>query len=588
MNTHDAIINAYISLGYSMDDQGCCHGTSLRWLEASFLDEEPIFHKRLLKIVAYGQYLKTAIEAVKAKRGEKLTKEDKYLLEIQAFMDHLYIFQAPSEQSNLFNTALPVFQEDIDEASVFGSSDTIENLGGLTKVYSHPLIYNEEEIARYLNELALAIEKHCPLHGKKVGILLSSHTHTIALTYTTGGRGWRYMDINEYPPESLSSDNTQKLAKNIVESLKEHDSPYIAFASRVITVKKDPFINQLTEELSKLRAKHPVTSNLARRSEQINLCYLASEQGDAQIVDEAAKHGANIEFTDKEGITPVLAATMHGYDAVVDVLAKHNANLNMVDQPTGWTPLHYAVADRYTKVITRLAQNHADLNVRANNGFTPLLLAVSNGNAAAVAELIKFGADLSISLACSPKNFKPKDALANKRFNTLVKQKLIVNDEILLSPQEIAFIDGKEPIITLFRHAHRINSLYQTVATFEKDCKTAQAQHVIDAARGLVEFTNEYISTLYSAPHALGLDEWNNRYTKGMQFLVTQSQAPQYLDSLNKINAQFTSFITALRPMNDSPLKRKSIFSYDTPEEKRMKFTDRPLDKNMDPNSGFN
>ncbi|WP_133135770.1 ankyrin repeat domain-containing protein [Legionella rowbothamii] len=588
MNTHEALISAYVSLGYSVDDQGCCHGTSLRWLEASFLDEEPKFHKRLLKIAAYGKYLKTAIEAVKAKRGENLTKEDKYLLEIQAFMDHLYIFQAPFEQRSLFNSSLPILQEDIDKASTLGSSDTIEQLGGLTKVYSHPLIYNEQEIALYLDDLGQALEKHCPLHGKKIGILLSSHTHTSALIYTTGRGEWRYMDINEYPPESFSKESTPKLARNIVESFKEHESPYVAFASRVITVKKDPFINQLTEELSKLRTKHPVTSNLARRTEQVNLCYLASQQGDAQIVEETARYGANIEFTDKDGITPVMIAAMDGYDDVIDVLAKHKANLNVVNQPNGWTPIHYAISDRYTKVLTRLAQNNADLNVRAKNGFTPLLLAVINGNVEAVVELIKFGANVSVSLPWPIKDFKPKDALANKRFNFLVKQKLIVNDTIMLCPQDIAFIDGKDQIVTLFRHAQRINSLYQTVTAFEKDCENKQAQQVIAAAHGLVEFTNEYISTLYSAPHALELDEWNNRYTNGMQFLSAQSQEPHYLDSLNKINAQFKSLITARRPtMKDSPLKRKSLFSNDTPEAKRIKFTEHSLDGNMDLKTGF-
>lgn len=588
MNTHDALINAYVSLGYSLDDQGCCHGTSLRWLEASFLNEEPVFHKRLLKIVAYGQYLKKAIEEVKAKQGKNLTKEDKYLLEIHAFMDHLYVFQAPYEQRSLFHRSTPILQEDIDEASLMGSSDAIENLGGLNKVYSQPLIYDQEEIALYLNDLAQAIENHCPLPGKKVGILLSSHTHTIALTYVTGKGGWRFMDINEYPPESFPQNNTKKLAKNIVESFKEHESPYIAFTSRVITVKKDPFINQLTEELVKLKTKHPVTSNIARRTEQINLCYLASEQGDAQIVEEAVRQGANIEFIDKDGVTPVMVAAMHGYDAVVEILAKHNANLNVVDKLNGWTPMHYAVDDRYTKVITRLAQHNANLNVRANNGYTPLLLAVSHRNVAAVAELIKFGADVSISLAYPLKNFKSQDALTNARLNTLLKEKLIVNDAILLSPQEMAFIDEQEHIITLFKHAHRINSLYQTVSSFAKNCETTQAPNLINAAQGLVDFTNEYINSIYLAPHAAGLEEWNNRYTKGMQFLFAQSQEPQYIDALNKINTQLKNLVSALNPVNDSPLKRKSIFSRDIPEAKRVKYPEAPADEIIDPKSRFN
>ncbi|MFJ1268213.1 ankyrin repeat domain-containing protein [Legionella lytica] len=588
MNPHDALVNAYVSLGYSIDDQGCCHGASLRWLEASFLDEESVFHKRLLKIVAYGQYLKPAIEKVKAKRGEKLTKEDKYLLEIHAFMDHLYIFQAPYEQKSLFHKRTPVLQEDMDEASRLGSSDAIEHLGGLNKVYSQPLIYDQQEIALYLNDLAQAIENHCPLRGKKVGILLSSPTHTTALTYTTGGGGWRFMDINEYPPEYFPKENTKKLAKHIVESLKEHESPYIAFASSVITVKKDPFLNQLTEELGKLRAKHPVTRNIARRTEQINLCYLASEQGDAQIVAETVKQGANVEFTDKDGITPIMAAAMHGYDEVVDVLAKHNASLDVREQLNGWTPLHYAVDEQYTKVVTRLAQHHANLNVRTNNGYTPLLLAVSHRNVEAVAELIKFGADASIALAYPLKNFKSQDALTKARFNTLVKEKLKVNDEILLSPQEMAFIDGQEHMVMLFRHAHRINSLYQTVTTFAKNCESTQAPNLINAAQGLVDFTNEYISSIYLAPHASGLEEWNKRYTKGMQFLLAQRQEPQYIEALNSINTQLKNLVTALHPANDSPLKRKSIFSQDIPQAKRVKYPETSVDKIIDPKSRFN
>lgn len=586
MNTHDAIVDAYVSLGYSADDKGCCQGTSLRWLEASFLNEEPLFHKRLLKLVAYGAHLKNALEAVKAKQGENLTREDNYLIEIQSFMDSLCIFQAPDEQQGLFNKR-HVYQDNIDEVSTFASSEAIQRLGGLTKVYSQPLIYNEEEIANYLNDLATAIENHCPHPGKKVGILLSNYAHTMALTYTTGG-GWCFMDINEYPPESLPRNNTRKLAKNIVDSLKEHDSPYIAFSTRAITVKNDPYLNSLTEQLTQLKAKHAVTPDLALREEQINLCFIAAYEGEAKIVEETARYGTNVEFTDKEGTTPVFIATLHGHDSVIEVLAKHNANLNVVDPNNGWTPMHYAVDEEHTKIITCLAQNHANLNIQAHNRFTPLQLAVSRGNVAAIAELIKFGADVSISMTCPVKDFKPKDALALQRFNTLVGQKLVVNDEILLTPQEMAFIDGKEQIVKLFRHANKINSLYQAVVAFEKYCETTQPPYVIIAARGLKEFTNEYICSLYSVTHAPGLEEWNNRYTKGMQFLTAQSQAPKYLDELNEINTQFKNLVTALHPMHSSPLKRKSLFSHDTPEEKRMKFTEHPLDENMDPNKGFN
>ncbi|WP_058535689.1 ankyrin repeat domain-containing protein [Legionella saoudiensis] len=587
MNTHDAIINAYVSLGYSLDDGGCCHGAALRWLEASFLDEEPLFHKRLLKIVAYGQHLKAALEAVKAKRGKNLTKEDKFLLEIQAFMDHLHIFQAPFEQQSLFNTIHPVLQDDIDKASMLGSSEAIKRLGGLTSVYSQSLIYNELEIAQYLDHLGVALENHCLLPGKKVGILLSSYLHSIALTYTTG-KGWRFMDINEYPPESLPKNETQKIAKKIVDSLKQHQSPYIAFTSKVITVKNDLFINSLTEGLSKLSATHPVTNNIAQREEQVNLCFLASMRGEAKIVDEAAKNGANVEFTDKNGMTPVMIATLQGHDAVINVLAKHNANLDVVDEESGRTPLHYAIADKYTKVITCLAQHQADLNARDRKMCTPLILAVSRGNVEAVAELIKFGADASQSIAYPLKKFNPTSALSNQRFNTLVKQKLVVNDEILITPQEIAYVEGNEPIVTLLKHASRINSLYQSVVALEKYCETSQTPQAVNAAYGLKEFTNEYISLLTSPQYFSRLGELDNRYTKGMQFLATQSQEPQYVALLNNIHLEFKSLASALRPLNDSPLKRKSLFASNVPKVgKRMKIAEDSVDESMRPDKGI-
>lgn len=212
MSIHVSMINLLISLGYTRTP-GCCHGFSLRWLEACLLGEEHVFKERIEAIDNAGYSLIHWINAAINKKGQNLTENDYKFLDILSFLDGLELYQSPHRHFSTFNT--PLTQDDVDIISHVASSVDILSRGGLARVYSEPGIYTKNEIKDYLDGLGLVIENACVPSKEPLGIVLSSHNHTIALTYTPG-KGWDFMDINQYPSKSFQINETNVLAEHIM------------------------------------------------------------------------------------------------------------------------------------------------------------------------------------------------------------------------------------------------------------------------------------------------------------------------------------------------------------------------------------
>lgn len=66
-----------------------------------------------------------------------------------------------------------------------------------------------------------------------------------------------------------------------------------------------------------------------------------------------------------------------------------------VNQP-GWTALHYAAASNSTDIINVLLERHATIDAPSPTGMTPLMLAAREGQEAAVALLLERGADATL------------------------------------------------------------------------------------------------------------------------------------------------------------------------------------------------
>jgi uncharacterized protein len=67
-----------------------------------------------------------------------------------------------------------------------------------------------------------------------------------------------------------------------------------------------------------------------------------------------------------------------------------------VNQP-GWTALHYAAASNSTDIINVLLERHATIDAPSPTGMTPLMLAAREGQEAAVALLLERGADAALT-----------------------------------------------------------------------------------------------------------------------------------------------------------------------------------------------
>jgi ankyrin repeat protein len=97
-----------------------------------------------------------------------------------------------------------------------------------------------------------------------------------------------------------------------------------------------------------------------------------------EIAQILVARGADVNATNKAGITPLMCAMMGRGDCkeIAEILIAHGANINAQDS-AGRTPLHGAVLNGQPNMVVLLLAKGADVNVRMNNGKTPLDFAIS-------------------------------------------------------------------------------------------------------------------------------------------------------------------------------------------------------------------
>jgi hypothetical protein len=115
-----------------------------------------------------------------------------------------------------------------------------------------------------------------------------------------------------------------------------------------------------------------------------SLLMTASREGHVGIVSYLLRQKASVNRRNAVGETALMLAAFRGNLDVIKVLHKAGADVNH----SGWAPLHYAAYEGHAAVCRYLIENDAEVEAKAPNGSTALMLASRQGHLEAVKVLL--------------------------------------------------------------------------------------------------------------------------------------------------------------------------------------------------------
>jgi len=137
---------------------------------------------------------------------------------------------------------------------------------------------------------------------------------------------------------------------------------------------------------------HGVDPNLRDAKGRSALEIVLREQNERALNALLASPQLDINSVNGVGETPLMLAAIKARLDWVQLFVKRGALINRA----GWTPLHYAVSGEDNGVSVWLISHGADINARAPNGNTPLMMAAKFGPYDLAPVLLKLGADKSL------------------------------------------------------------------------------------------------------------------------------------------------------------------------------------------------
>lgn len=102
--------------------------------------------------------------------------------------------------------------------------------------------------------------------------------------------------------------------------------------------------------------------------------------------------GVNINIQDNDGKTPLRIAVESSFPKKVKLLLEAGADITIKDK-YGQDVLMWAHSVEITNILLDAG---ADINSQDNDGFTPLMITIVNGDDLKAKELIKLGANINI------------------------------------------------------------------------------------------------------------------------------------------------------------------------------------------------
>jgi ankyrin repeat protein len=120
---------------------------------------------------------------------------------------------------------------------------------------------------------------------------------------------------------------------------------------------------------------------------------IAATRGDVEVAAALLSAGADANATTEAGKTPLAVAVGLKEAAIVDLLLEKGAGAEVKSGSSGATPLHVAARTGDLGILKKLLSRSRDVNVRDQDGNTPLMSAA--GNADLLRALLDAGADVN-------------------------------------------------------------------------------------------------------------------------------------------------------------------------------------------------
>ena len=490
MSRHSQLLSIVKNLGYLLSDSlGFCHGFTLKWLEACFLDQENIFNHRL-NIILNDEKFCLIIKHIKAKvRHNEATSYEQEYLKILGFFEYIYLFVTPNDHHQLFGERL--YQYDIERISKIVSSDQILDKGGLVSVYSEIGIYTIDNLEEHLNWLMQIIEAIDYDSTAPLGFHLLNKNHAIGLTYNKITHQWAFKDINNNLLNNLSQKiltSTKRLAAEIFYGFKcvvqKNDIEQIMNLMQVRLNADDDFIETTlrgTEQDYDVRYDRAMelqgkpwwlngnfftkedaikelfillnAKQLRNRYVSLNTSIITTANQDYkfQLRSQFSTFKKRLIITDaivhQEGLGDlVLVGALSKDHALIKDLIQHGMDLNQAIDDNNSTLFHLAANLNWTWLLNDLDEAHANCNHIDNLGFTPLIRAAGSGSEEFVDELIRRGADVNY---CMP-NGRTALLCAAQRGDVKITLLLIENGALL----DLPLNNGVTPVFIAAENAH--------------------------------------------------------------------------------------------------------------------------------------
>jgi len=192
--------------------------------------------------------------------------------------------------------------------------------------------------------------------------------------------------------KGVSPDVKSRMGESLLASAIRFNKREIAFA--LLDAGADPFSPQETNAIW-AAAAHGQREVLARLlqlpSPKLQACFpsaltSAVQMGHAEIAGDLLKAGANPNTANKDGFTLLMTACFRGLEVIWEITFGREIPSRPGEKARDWTA-----------IVTALVNAGADVNARAGNGMTALMLAQLTGQKEIVDILERAGADAAVT-----------------------------------------------------------------------------------------------------------------------------------------------------------------------------------------------